>query len=138
MLLLVLLIASIVLVALAYKFTKKLSEVASFITIFFCSIAILAFAFTAINTASRWIFKDSDTAKFEERYESLYNQAYYKMFENENDFGKKELANQITEWNEDLAEYKKLKNNIWLSIMYPIDIDQFNKIPIGLLGETVG
>lgn len=138
MLLLALLIVSIVLVTLAYKYTKKHYDGASFITICLCIAVILGFAFAAINTASQWIFKDSNTAKFEERYESLYNQAYYKMFENENDFGKKELANQITEWNEDLAEYKKLKNNIWLSIMYPIDIDQFNKIPIGLLGETVG
>jgi len=138
MLLLALLIASIVLVTLACIFTKKRRDGAQFLTICLCIIVILAFAFTAINAVSQWIFKDSNTAKFEERYESLYNQAYYKMFENENDFGKKELANQITEWNEDLAEYKKLKKNIWLSIMYPIDIDQFNKIPIGLLGETVG
>ncbi len=138
MLLLTLFIAIIVIVTLAYKFTKKRYDIASFITICLCILVILVFAFAAINTASQWIFKDSNTAKFQERYESLYTQAYYKLFENDNDFGKKELANQITEWNEDLAEYKKLKKNLWLSVMYPIDIDQFNKIPVGLLGEAVG
>ena len=68
------------------------------------------------------------------RYASLVYQAEASLYENDNDIGLKELANQITEWNEDLANGKAYQNNIWLGAFYPDVYDQFEFIPMEILG----
>lgn len=68
------------------------------------------------------------------RYASLVCQAEAGLYENDNDIGLKELANQITEWNEELAKGKTYQNNIWLGAFYPDVYDQFEFIPMEILG----
>lgn len=67
------------------------------------------------------------------RYASLVYQAEAGLYENDNDIGLKELANQITEWNEELAKGKTYQNNIWLGAFYPDVYDQFEFIPMEIL-----
>lgn len=98
----------------------------------------IIFAGCTIVTIQAHISKEADEAKWKQAYESLYNQAYYNMYENDNDLGKKQLADQITEWNEDLEAYRAYKNSKWVSIMYPMDISDFNTIPTTLIERTVG
>ena len=65
-----------------------------------------------------------------QRYESLIYQAENNLYENDNDLGKKELVNQIQEWNEDLARGKALQDDFWVGIFYADIYDEFDFIPM--------
>lgn len=68
-----------------------------------------------------------------QRYESLIYQAENNLYENDNDLGKKELVNQIQEWNEDLASGKALQDDFWVGIFCADIYDEFNFIPMTVL-----
>jgi len=68
-----------------------------------------------------------------ERYKSLTYQASQNLYDNDNDLGKKELADEITKWNEDLARHKALEHNFWIGVFYPNIYDDLECIPIDLL-----
>ena len=68
-----------------------------------------------------------------QRYDSLVYQAENNMYDNDNDLGKKELANQIQEWNEDLARGKVLQDDFWVGIFYADIYDEFDFIPMTVL-----
>ena len=71
----------------------------------------------------------------QQRYDSLVYQAENNLYENDNDLGKKDLANQIQEWNEDLARGKTLQNDFWVGIFIPDIYDEFEFIPMSVLGS---
>ena len=68
-----------------------------------------------------------------QRYDSLVYQAENNLYENDNDLGKKDLVNQIQEWNEDLAEGKVLQDDFWVGIFYADIYDEFDFIPMTVL-----
>ena len=68
-----------------------------------------------------------------QRYDSLVYQAENNMYDNDNDLGKKELVNQIQEWNEDLARGKVLQDDFWVGIFYADIYDEFDFIPMTVL-----
>ena len=68
-----------------------------------------------------------------QRYDALVYQAETRRYENDNDVGKKDLANQIQEWNEDLARGKALQNDFWVGIFIPDIYDEFEFIPMSVL-----
>lgn len=68
-----------------------------------------------------------------QRYDSLVYQAENNLYENYNDLGKKDLANQIQEWNEDLARGKVLQDDFWVGIFYADIYDEFDFIPMAVL-----
>ena len=65
-----------------------------------------------------------------QRYDSLVYQAENNLYENDNDLGKKELVNQIQEWNEDLSRGKALQDDFWVGIFYADIYDEFDFIPM--------
>lgn len=65
-----------------------------------------------------------------QRYNSLVYQLENNLYDNDNDLGKKELYNQIQDWNEDLAKGKALQNDFWLGAFYPDVYDQFDFIDL--------
>ena len=65
-----------------------------------------------------------------QRYNSLVYQLENNLYDNDNDLGKKELYNQIQDWNEDLAKGKALQNDFWLGAFYPDVYDQFDFIEL--------
>lgn len=67
-------------------------------------------------------------AKNNQTYESLTYQLENNLYDNDNDLGKKELYNQIMEWNEDVACYQNIQDNFWFGIYYPNVFDQFKLI----------
>ena len=68
--------------------------------------------------------------RYNARYESLVYQYENDIYENDNDIGKKELMDDIQEWNEDVSYYKELQYDFWLGIYCPNIYDQFEKIEL--------
>ena len=74
-----------------------------------------------------------ELASKKETYNSLIYQATNNLYNNDNELGKKELANQIQEWNEDIALGKALQYDLWTGIFFPNIYDELETIPINLL-----
>lgn len=77
---------------------------------------------------------DGYIAKLQTRYDSLLYQAENHLFDDDINVSKKQLADQITEWNEDLASNKNLQRDPWVGIFKANIYDEFKFIPIELLG----
>lgn len=71
-----------------------------------------------------------DIAMNTARYEILTYQIQNNFYDNDNDIGKKELVNQIQDWNEDLAFGKEMQHNFWIGIFIPDIFDQFEPISL--------
>lgn len=91
--------------------------------IFLITISIVIFAI-------RYIGADASVAGWERQYESLTYQLENNLYDNDNDIGKKELMNEIREWNEDLAYHKEIQHNFWVGIYYPSVYDNLKFIPL--------
>lgn len=76
------------------------------------------------------ISTDGFVESSKQRYNSLVYQLENNLYDNDNDLGKKELYNQIQDWNEDLAKGKALQNDFWLGAFYPDVYDQFDFIDL--------
>jgi hypothetical protein len=66
-------------------------------------------------------------------YRSLYHQASTGMYNNDNEVGKKELADDIQKWNSTLASKKASSQSLWLNWFYGVDYSQYDFIPVELL-----
>ena len=107
-------------------------EVISMIVSYISGLAVLSMLIVIV------IFNIGDKAEIEEnkqRYDSLVYQAEARLYENDNDVGKKDLANQIQEWNEDLARGRVLQNDFWVGIFIPDIYDEFEFIPMSFLSS---
>lgn len=67
-------------------------------------------------------------AENEQIYESLTYQLENNLYDNDNDLGKKELYNEIEDWNKDLAYYQNAQDDFWVGIFYPNIFDRFKFI----------
>lgn len=90
------------------------------------SILILMLLSACINNFA----VDGQIAKFEQRYESLTYQVENDIYDNDNDLGKKELYDQVTAWNEDLAMGKTMQYDKWFGVFYPNIYDHFDFIDL--------
>lgn len=73
---------------------------------------------------------NSNFASLQQRQYSLEYQLHNNLYDNDNDIGKKELYNQIQEWNEDLAFKKRAQRDFWIGIFYANIYDNFNYIKL--------
>ena len=96
-------------------------------------IAGIAFVVMLIVVIVNNVGVEASIESYKQRYESLVYQAENNLYENDNDLGKKELVNQIQEWNEDLASGKALQDDFWVGIFYADIYDEFNFIPMTVL-----
>ena len=69
------------------------------------------------------------------RYESLVYQYENNLYENENDVGKKELMDQIQEWNEKIANGKTYQRDFWVGTFVPNVYDEFDFIEVESHGD---
>ena len=68
--------------------------------------------------------------QFSQRYESLTYQLENNLYDNDNEVGKKQLYDEIRQWNEDVAHGKKMQDDIWVGIFYPHIYDEFEIIEL--------
>ena len=128
------LIAVVVFTVLAIVFFDSLDfEWVSMLSTIFSAIAGIAFVVMLIVIIVNNVGVEASIEANKQRYESLIYQAENNLYENDNDLGKKELANQIQEWNEDLASGKALQDDFWVGIFYADIYDEFDFIPMTVL-----
>lgn len=120
-------IALLVVSVLIVTFTNVVSDLHLFSSLL-CAISIVALCISAIILAFNYIGVDASIASWEEQYESLTYQLDNCLYDNDNDIGKKELMNQIQDWNTDLAYRKTIQRNFWVGIYYPNVYDEFEFI----------
>lgn len=120
-------IALLVVSVLIVTFTNVVSDLHLFSSLL-CAISIVALCISAIILAFNYIGVDASIASWEEQYESLTYQLDNCLHDNDNDIGKKELMNQIQDWNTDLAYRKTIQRNFWVGIYYPNVYDEFEFI----------
>ena len=107
----------IFLLALALKFyceRDSLGEVIGFIGIFIMGLLLIAFTFTIICNHA---FVDAKIAENNAKYESLCYRLEITQ-SNFEDFSKTDVMEDVLEWNIDVARYKKLYTNKWVSCFY--------------------
>lgn len=73
---------------------------------------------------------DAYSATMKQRYESLTYQIENNMYDNDNEYGKKVLYDQVQEWNEDLAAGRIMQDNFWIGVFYYHVYDQFDFIQL--------
>ena len=108
-----------------YNAKAKWDSLATIMIAVFTGICIVISGFILIDSYGN---VEAMIAKNNQTYESLTYQLENNLYDNDNDLGKKELYNQITEWNEDLACYQNIQDNFWFGIYYPNVFDQFKFI----------
>lgn len=91
-------------------------------------LTLIALLISTIGLASVYIGADASVAKWETHYESLTYQLENNLYDN--DIGKKELMDEIREWNEDLAYCKEIQRNFWVGIYYPNIYNNLEFIPL--------
>ena len=78
---------------------------------------------------ANYVNLDADIAANKQIYASLVYQYENDIYDNDDDvIGKKQLYDQIQEWNKDLAFYKAKEKDFWVGIFYPDIFDQFEFI----------
>lgn len=73
---------------------------------------------------------DAYIAENQMRYDMLVYQYENNIYDNDNDLGKRDLMEDIQEWNEDLAYYREAQDDFWIGIFYPNVYDQFEFIEL--------
>lgn len=73
---------------------------------------------------------DAYVAENQMRYEMLVYQYENDIYDNDNDLGKRDLMEDIQEWNENLAYYRKAQDDFWVGIFHPNVYDQFEFIEL--------
>ena len=99
------------------------SGVISFFATIAVVISLLIFAFDYTDI-------DGTIASKQAEYEILVWQYENDIYDNDNDIGKKELMNDIRDWNTNISRLKERQDNFWIGIYYPDIYDQFELIEL--------
>lgn len=89
------------------------------------SAVLIILAIIAISTN---ITYSGDMEANKKLYESLTYQLENDIYDSDNNIGKSELYEKITDWNTDLARGKAMTHNIWIGVFWSDAYDEFNFI----------
>ena len=88
---------------------------------------LIEIAVLAVN----YISADGYVQKMNVRHDMLVYQYENDIYDNDNDLGKRELIEDIQNWNEDLASRKENQDDAWVGIFIPDIYDQLEFIELG-------
>ena len=100
----------ILIVGLIWHKKEKWDEIRGIVT---SAIGIAAIVISIAIMAFNYIPTDAYVDAMNTRYDTLVYQYENKIYENDNDLGKRELMTDIQSWNEDLAYKQKIQDNTW-------------------------
>ena len=93
-------------------------------------IGIFGIIASVVVLAINYIGIDGYIARMNTRYETLVYQYENDIYDNDNDFGKRELMVDIQNWNEDLSSRRERQRDFWIGIYIPNIYDQFEFIEL--------
>lgn len=94
-------------------------------------IGVICTVISLIILACNYIDIDGYVEQMNARYDMLTYQYENDIYENDNDVGKRELMEDIQNWNEDLARLRVNQDDFWIGIYRPNIYDQFEFIELG-------
>lgn len=107
----------------------KFEEI-DFIGAIMTATGILGFLVALIVLVANYAGIDGKVERLQTRYETLVYQYENDIYDNDNDLGKRELMEDIREWNEDLSAKQVNQNDFWIGIFIPDIYDQFEYIEL--------
>ena len=93
-------------------------------------IGIFGIIASVVVLAINYIGIDGYIARMNTRYETLVYQYENDIYDNDNDFGKRELMVDIQNWNEDLSSRRERQRDFWIGIYIQNIYDQFEYIEL--------
>lgn len=131
MLYLVLLIIILLFALITYQLEENNHEILCIVSCFLTIIFGLVFVILSIGMACEYVNIDGRIEEYKTEYDSLIYQYKNDIYDNDNDLGKKELMNDILEWNKDLTYMRNAQDDFWIGIFFADIYDQFKTIELG-------
>lgn len=127
----ILLIIILLLVLTSYQLFVNDHDILFVLSCSFSLIFGLVFVFLSIEMICEYVNIDRRIEKYKTEYDSLVYQYKNDIYDNDNDLGKKELMNDILEWNKNLTYMQNAQDNFWIGIFFADIYDQFKTIELG-------
>lgn len=106
-------------------------EISCIISGVISGLAAIALLIEIIVLCVNYIGVDGYIQRMNARHGMLVYQYENDIYDNDNDLGKRELIEDIQNWNEDLASRKENQDDAWIGIFIPDIYDQFEFIELG-------
>ena len=104
----------------------EVSYVVFWLAVFFAALSLFIMAFMYISAPGR-------LADNEQTYQALSAQVENGLYDNNNDIGRKQLADEVRDYNVQIARGKAMQRNLWVGIYVPNIYDDLDFIDLSQL-----